>query len=1104
MTRTLVLRAFGALMLASQLSSAKAGTPAAPQRPVFEPNEGQFIQVDGAPAPDAFLRAEGHGMAMYVTRTGLTYVFAQEATDAAEARKKKHDPLEDRMRAERDPVKLEMAWAHMRLEGASIRAENIVLEEEGTARYDYYTKNRPQGVSVHRYGRVTVREVYPGIDWVLYNNGDGLKYDFIVRPEGDARAISMLYHSASPVTVDAKGAVHISTKLGELTEQPPVAWYEDNGARVTCRFGSARVDDHRVRIRFELSPGKRTDATLVIDPELTWATFTFAETGGSNPHTVRTKSNGDVILAGYGGAVGSFPVPFDTLAFSGAYTFDAGSGYGFIQAFNSAGVLLWSTFYDALDQLLQMEIDANDRILISGRGYENMPTQAGTGSFSGAFYQPTLSGATLDGIILAFSPNGVREWATFLGGTYISGIATSATGRIVLSGQTDSAPGLDQVGTGSFAGAFHQTPVADAGYLIGFEPNGALAWASGFPIALYKPASLAFRPSGDFVLVTNAYSGAPTLATGAFSGAMVNGITGVMDGYIAGFTSNGEQIWGSYFPMGDNDVYDEASMIQGLVVGADDRIVVMGSGVSPTLETMATGIFAGAYQHSAPGVNSSDVYLYGFSPAGQMHWRTQMGGDAAATEYSASNQQLAMDACGNLFAAFAIVTYSSGDLVNAQWLATCDSYLDGVQADGDVNNSFSPDAMLMRFDANGVLTWSTLYGGNWIEEWMPITTSPQGEFYVVGDSEGQGFHTLDPGNGAWYTDDATVQNSGGLYILRFSPTACDGPGCTPYSATATSENISCAGGCDGTATATPLNGAAPYTYLWDNGQTTPSATGLCAGVHTAIITDATGTAITASVSIAQPPPIDVLFFTVPSECLEPTGVLGINMISGGTTNGLGAEGFSYAWSHSNLDTNYFEGVPPGAYVLTSTDLNGCTAMDTAYIPQATQPTVEVSVTDSVLGAGENAQLTASGAISYTWSPAAGLSCVNCASPTATPNDTTTYCVIGLDLNGCTDTVCVNISATPPCTGIYVPTAFSPDGSTKNDLHCVYGNCIGSLNMSIYDRWGKLVFESDQAASCWDGTFEGKALTSGVFVYHLTAVLTDGRAVEQQGNITLLR
>ncbi|MFT3884207.1 MAG: gliding motility-associated C-terminal domain-containing protein [Flavobacteriales bacterium] len=99
-----------------------------------------------------------------------------------------------------------------------------------------------------------------------------------------------------------------------------------------------------------------------------------------------------------------------------------------------------------------------------------------------------------------------------------------------------------------------------------------------------------------------------------------------------------------------------------------------------------------------------------------------------------------------------------------------------------------------------------------------------------------------------------------------------------------------------------------------------------------------------------------------------------------------------------------------------------------------------------------------------------------------------------------------IEPAPPLECIlFIPSAFSPDNSTKNDAHCLYGtDCIATMQLGIYDRWGNKVFASTDPNVCWDGTYNGQPLDPAVFVYHLNATLSNGERVERQGNITLIR
>jgi gliding motility-associated-like protein len=109
------------------------------------------------------------------------------------------------------------------------------------------------------------------------------------------------------------------------------------------------------------------------------------------------------------------------------------------------------------------------------------------------------------------------------------------------------------------------------------------------------------------------------------------------------------------------------------------------------------------------------------------------------------------------------------------------------------------------------------------------------------------------------------------------------------------------------------------------------------------------------------------------------------------------------------------------YVVTATNQYGCADNDTIVVNITPAPPISVS-NDTAMCAGGIAQLVASGAQSYTWSPATGLSSTTIANPTASPLATTTYIVVGNN-GGCLDYDTVTVNITPP------PAAFAgPDFS----------------------------------------------------------------------------
>ena len=74
----------------------------------------------------------------------------------------------------------------------------------------------------------------------------------------------------------------------------------------------------------------------------------------------------------------------------------------------------------------------------------------------------------------------------------------------------------------------------------------------------------------------------------------------------------------------------------------------------------------------------------------------------------------------------------------------------------------------------------------------------------------------------------------------------------------------------------------------------------------------------------------------------------------------------------------------------------------------------------------------------------------------------------------------------------------------NDILFVRGSGISSLTFRVFDRWGQKVFETTDIAIGWDGTYRGKPLDTGVFVYTLEGAFYSGTEFSQKGNVTLKR
>lgn len=151
-----------------------------------------------------------------------------------------------------------------------------------------------------------------------------------------------------------------------------------------------------------------------------------------------------------------------------------------------------------------------------------------------------------------------------------------------------------------------------------------------------------------------------------------------------------------------------------------------------------------------------------------------------------------------------------------------------------------------------------------------------------------------------------------------------------------------------------------------------------------------------------------------------------------------------------------------------------------------------------------------GQYTFQWFPEKYLNCFNCTNPTLTPDTTMTYYVEITDpATGCitTKTTLVKQYFSCPPELIGVPNIFTPNNDGVNDvLKMELSPSMSEIyHFRIFNRWGALVFESENHLEGWDGTYKGKELPNGVYIYFLEAPCeVNGRTMIKKGDITLIR
>jgi len=300
--------------------------------------------------------------------------------------------------------------------------------------------------------------------------------------------------------------------------------------------------------------------------------------------------------------------------------------------------------------------------------------------------------------------------------------------------------------------------------------------------------------------------------------------------------------------------------------------------------------------------------------------------------------------------------------------------------------------------------------------------------------------------------------------------------------------------------ATTLTASGGSIYVWASGTGLSSTTGNSVTANpttqtTYTVTGATaGCSSTATVTVNLTPPLQLTVSPSTAICfghntaLTASGAINYNW---SPATGLSAATGSPVTANPTATTTY---------TLTG-NTNGCTGTISVTVTVNPLPATEAGK-DTTINLGQSVVLKGSGKGSYNWSPPDGLSCTSCAMPTANPVLATKYILTVTDTNGClsSDTVFVNIHYGD----VYVPSAFSPNGDNENDVLYVRGNLFKTFTLTIFDRWGKKVFESFDASKGWDGTCNGKKLDPAVFVYYLVATTVTDQPISKKGNISLIK
>jgi gliding motility-associated-like protein len=181
----------------------------------------------------------------------------------------------------------------------------------------------------------------------------------------------------------------------------------------------------------------------------------------------------------------------------------------------------------------------------------------------------------------------------------------------------------------------------------------------------------------------------------------------------------------------------------------------------------------------------------------------------------------------------------------------------------------------------------------------------------------------------------------------------------------------------------------------------------------------------------------------------------------------------------------------------------CTAKDSMQVT-VSAPRGDLDAGESkTIYKGDYVLLSATGGAQYLWSPPGMVDCAACGTTLAGPRATTTYHLEALDQNGCRVSDSLTVTVLDDIF-MYIPSSFTPNEDGINDYFSVTALPLSSFSISVYNRWGTMVFQSSSQYEGWDGRYLNEKVEQGVYSYMLRASTVNGDIIDKVGSVTLIR
>jgi gliding motility-associated-like protein len=295
-------------------------------------------------------------------------------------------------------------------------------------------------------------------------------------------------------------------------------------------------------------------------------------------------------------------------------------------------------------------------------------------------------------------------------------------------------------------------------------------------------------------------------------------------------------------------------------------------------------------------------------------------------------------------------------------------------------------------------------------------------------------------------------------------------------------------------------GTEPYNYSWSNGSSEPDLTGIGPGLYGVTLTDDHQCPpISETIVVSELTEILITLNGTNLNCFhDGSGAVEVTELSGGTGNFVLYEWLKDATFYAG--TSSIGDLMAGTYTLKVTDDYGCYGIKSINLSEPNEIVLTLTA-DSDIETQGSAYLQVTGGVppySFLWNTGAISQDISYLSGG-------NYCVTVIDTHSCSvsDSIWVEVHYK-----VFAPTAFSPNGDGLNDQFVFFdvGNDLKELDLTIFDRFGKKVFQTSDIKNCWNGKMHNSAEDCPVEVYtwYCKLLFTNGESWIYNGNVSLLR